>query len=97
MRERVCRSLKGRANNDEAHRKPDHAPAAKDIANAEIDTTAYESTETVGGDCDAGDDIVGVAELVAKVFIFEQTGEDTLVVAMARLAIDYRRVVRTVV
>jgi hypothetical protein len=38
----------------------------KDISNRETDQTTEEGAQTIAGDCDAGDYIVGVAELFAE-------------------------------
>jgi hypothetical protein len=69
VRKRESRCLQCCADNDETHRKPNHVSAAKHVSDCEVEDATKECAQAVAGHCDSGDNIIGIAELFAEVWI----------------------------
>lgn len=67
--------------NDPAHCEPHGTSPTKPITHEEIDDTSCEAAKIVNRNDEAGDRIIWVIDDPEKVFVSNNAGEDTLVVA----------------
>jgi hypothetical protein len=74
----VSRRLETGAHDDESHSNPNHAAAAEEVTDEEVDNAAGESAETVRGDDDAGFGVIGMTEEVEPVLVLQDATEDTV-------------------
>lgn len=71
MSQSISRCLQSGAHDDESHGQPDHVASTELVSDHEVDDTSNESAQAVAGNGDAGNNIIGVSELITEMRILQ--------------------------